>query len=340
MAYKKLDKVFVLSDSSVNCYGFRLMTSGYQLAQYAANPIGYYMHCREEGILVRWDNLTVSNDQITGTPIINLSNERGEQTCAEIEEGFLNAASMGDIVVIEYSTDPAMMLPGQTGPTITKWTNKECSLVDIPGNENALVRLYDQHDNVINLTDLTGGNLNSLSTTGYMKKITLALTAGLLANLKWTGVGEPTEAEVGTAIQNLADKAAKYDALEVETTALKAKVNEQSTKIVELNNAKLSAAITATLEKATADGKITVALRDKLAKDYATNPEGLADLVAAMPKYQSIVGKIGETTAENLAWASWDDYEKNDVTGKKLAALKANNPTEYQRLYDAKFKKD
>jgi len=40
---KKIDREFILSDSSVNVYGFRLLTSGYQIDEYKKNPIGYHI---------------------------------------------------------------------------------------------------------------------------------------------------------------------------------------------------------------------------------------------------------------------------------------------------------
>jgi hypothetical protein len=101
--YKKINRQYVLSDSTVNEYGFRLLTAGYQLASFQKNPIGYYMHRREDGIVVKWEDLCVDDDKIVGTPVVNLSNGRGEQTCDEAENGFLNAASVGHIVVLEYS---------------------------------------------------------------------------------------------------------------------------------------------------------------------------------------------------------------------------------------------
>jgi hypothetical protein len=105
--FKKIDRQYVLSDSSVNEYGFRLLTSGYELATFQKNPIGYYMHRREDGIVLKWEDLHVEDDKVVGMPVINLSNGRGEQTCDEAENGFLNAASVGHIVVVEYSTDAA-----------------------------------------------------------------------------------------------------------------------------------------------------------------------------------------------------------------------------------------
>ncbi len=155
MAGKKIDKEYCLSDSSVNCYGFRLLTSGYQLDQFAKNPIGYHMHNRDGGVVLKWEDLRVDGDKVYGKPVVNMSNPRGKQTVEEVEGGFLNAASVGHIVVLEYSNEDEMKLEGQTGPTVTKWYNGECSLVDIPGNSNALTNLFDRDGNSLTLQDLT-----------------------------------------------------------------------------------------------------------------------------------------------------------------------------------------
>ena len=55
----------------------------------------------------------------------------------KIKKGILNTASAG-LKPIEESEDPALMLPGQTYPTITKSKLKEASITDIPGNGNAI----------------------------------------------------------------------------------------------------------------------------------------------------------------------------------------------------------
>ncbi|MEO6456546.1 MAG: hypothetical protein ABIN97_20890 [Ginsengibacter sp.] len=147
---KRIDKEFVLSDSSVNCYGFRLLTQGYIIEEFKKNPIGYYMHGREGGILLKWDNVQIRGDKIVGYPNINPSHPRANQTIDEINNGYLNAASVGHIVVIESDDSPALKLPGQTLPTITKWFNRECSIVDIPGNSNALA-LFNVKGDIVDL---------------------------------------------------------------------------------------------------------------------------------------------------------------------------------------------
>lgn len=313
----RVDKKYVLSDSSVNVYGFRLLTSGYVLAEYAKNPIGYHMHEREEGVVVKWEDLKVEGDQVTGYPVINLSNERGQQTYDECMNGFLNAASVGHIVVLEWSMEPENMLPGQTGPTITKWYNKECSLVDIPGNCNALTELYDTDNNALNLADLSKPTILTTSKIDNMKVENLTAEALGALNL-----ADNTDAvAVSAAIVALSDRA---------TTAEKA--------LNDLKAENVKEKVKTLLADALAAKKLTVELSAKLEKTYGDKPEELKDLLDAMPAYQSIADRLKAEANEGEGDWKWDDYEKNDPSGKKLADLKANNRAKYDELFNAKFK--
>lgn len=284
------------------------------------------MHRREDGIVLKWEELRVEDDKVLGTPVINLSNGRGLQTCDEAENGFLNAASVGHIVVLEYSTDPEMMLPGQTGPTITKWYNKECSLVDIPGNCNALTRLYDAQENEINLMDL---NITPPVLNAAKQHIIKEL--GVVLQL----ADEPNDKTIIAAVQDLANKV-EYTTEENKTLRNDKQALQQQ--IDDLNSARNRFEITALLDRALEDKKVTIELRNKLANDYATNPEGLKALIAAMPAYRSIAAQLKSKQQDNTeALWLWDDYEKNDPTGKKLKELKANDAVRYKELFDKKF---
>ncbi len=318
--YKKIDKEYILSDSSVNEYGFRLLTSGYQLDAFQKNPIGYYMHRREDGVVLKWDNLRIENDVLYGTPVINLSHDRGPQTCDEAENGFLNAASVGHIVVLEYSTDPEQMLPGQTGPTITKWYNKECSLVDIPGNSNALTQLYDAQENELNLPDFQMQHVK-----GKMQK-EFVLTEECLQALNLTE--DADNATIAASVKKLSS----------ENKTLLNDIYQLQQQLADLNSNHVKFEVKALLDEALENKKITVALKNKLATDYATNPVSLKSLLDAMPAYRSISEHLKATTRDKaeLQW-SWDDYERNDPGGKKLKELKANHTERYKEIFKEKF---
>jgi len=324
--FKKIERSYVLSDSSVNEYGFRLLTSGYQIESFRKNPIGYYMHRREDGIVLKWEDLQVTDDTITGIPVINMSNTRGEQTCNEAENGFLNAASVGHIVVLEYSMDKEMMLPGQTGPTITKWYNKECSLVDIPGNCNALTRLYDAHENELNLVDMNIGKplLPSLPQSIYSE---LCNTLQLAATTEET-----------VLLEKIKTLAGDRQHLKAENLALHADKQKLALQLDEINKIRSQYEITGLLDRALEDKKITVELKSKLAADYAENTEGLKTLLAAMPAYRSIADQLRTRQQDKTeAQWEWDDYERNDPAGNKLRDLRANDAVRYRELFDRKF---
>lgn len=309
--FKKIDKEFLVTDSSVNVYGFRLLTGGYMLQEFEKNPIGYYMHVRDTGVVVRWEDFRVDGDSVYAKPVINLSNSRGQQTVDEIENGFLNAASVGHIMALEYSDDPALLLPGQTGPTVTKWYNRELSLVDIPGNTNALAQLYDKDDNPINLADFSNKIPN-------MK--TIVFTAAMLAAMKLTAESDQTAVE--TSFSDLVAKAAKVDTLQKQLDDLKA---EQSKKEVK-----------SLLDKALdVDKKITKELSDQLEVQFKDNPTGLQNLLAAMPAYKSVTKEIEDKTevTKDLAAKSWDEL----FAAGQLEDLKAKNPTLFKQKFTEAF---
>lgn len=139
---KKIDKEFCITDDSVNVYGYRLLTAGLLMDEVKKNPIGFKMHNRDNGVVVRWEDFRTDNDKVFAKPVINLAHPQGETIVSEIENGFLNAASVGRIVCLGASDLKELMLPSQTGPTVTEWFPREISLVDIPGNYNALANLY------------------------------------------------------------------------------------------------------------------------------------------------------------------------------------------------------
>ncbi len=327
---QKIDKDFLLSDSSVNSYGFRLLTSGYLMDEYKKNPIGYYMHGkaedypREKGVVVKWEDLRVDGDKVFGKPVINMNHPRAQQTIDEIQNGFLNAASMGHLIVIELSNDERDMLPNQSGPTVTKWFNRECSLVDIPGNFNALA-LYDKDENPIDLADFKKPK------THNMKKIELTGAQIAALNLK----AESTDAEVATAFSDLVAKAAKADTLQTELSSKVTKITTLETEIVALKNSTSEKEVNDLIAKGVSDKKITVELGDKLKKNYAGKGAELKDLIDAMPSYAPLGAKMEEEKKKN-------EKEFSDLSAMTANVLMENGKmeivkTKYPDLYKEKM---
>jgi hypothetical protein len=215
------------------------------------------------------------------------------------------------------------MLPGQTGPTITKWYNKECSLVDIPGNCNALTRLYDAQENELNLVDLT-----------IVPPEIRALQQNIVKELCDT-LQLPDEKTLLATVQSLALKMAET---ELENKVLRNDKQTLQEQLDELSNTRNRYEVTALLDRALEDKKITNELRERLANDYAANAVGLKSLLDAMPAYRSIAEYLtNKLQNKSEGQWQWDDYEKNDPAGKKLKELKANEAVRYKELFDKKF---
>lgn len=322
---KKIDRYFQLSDSSVNTYGFRLLTTGYQLADYAANPIGYYMHIREDGVVVKWEDLKVEGDVIMGKPCINMSNNRGQQTVDEVDSGFLNAASMGNFVVLEYTFDDAYMLPGQTGPTVTKWFNRECSLVDVPGNYKSL-KLFDGEGNELNLADFSKPNKFD------MKQI--ILTAAMLQQLGLADSADTAAAE--TALANLSAKAKQADALTAQLQQLQADNAKALKDLADLKAATANAEIDGILQKGLDDKKYTKETMANLKDAYKGNPEGLKKLVEGMQPYNSLVANLNagdDKIAKKYEGKTWEQLDKSGM----LEDLKADNLDLFKQMWKDEF---
>jgi hypothetical protein len=125
-------KEFVISDESENGYGLIVLTSGINTEQFKKNPVMFYNHNREGGVIGRWDNVRKDGDKLLATPIFDESDENGSKIAKKVQDGFIRAASIGiDVTQIEKDK------------TITTCELIECSICDIPSNGNALM-LYHQ----------------------------------------------------------------------------------------------------------------------------------------------------------------------------------------------------
>jgi hypothetical protein len=323
--FKKIEKEFCLTDDSVNVYGYRLLTSGLLMDEVKKNPIGFKMHNRDNGVVVRWEDFRLSDDKVYAKPVINLSHPQGETIVSEIENGFLNAASVGRIVCLDASDDKELMLPGQTGLTITEWFPREISLVDIPGNYNALANLFDINDNELNLADFVKPKNNN------MKKIILSTAMlGLLCLSD-----NSSDDDANKALEDLIDKANKVPGLEKDladkTTALTAKEKELS----DLQTAGVAKEVQDLLAKGETDKKLTKEVSAKLGLSFATDPKGLKDLIDAMPAQTLITDQLADKskTAEAFAGKKWDDlYASNQLEG-----VRTQLPDLYEKLRKERF---
>lgn len=154
-------KTLVLSDESINSYGYRVLTSGIDLKNFRKNPIMLFNHERMSwqgdvynGPIGYWENIRIEDGKLMADAVIDEEDPKGKIIANKLEKNFIRAASIG-FKLIELSEDKKHLLPGQTRPTVTKCELVEVSIVDVPANKNALA-LYDDNGNKIDLTEEAG----------------------------------------------------------------------------------------------------------------------------------------------------------------------------------------
>ena len=123
---------FVISDESVNSYGYVIKTDGIDTSAFERNPVMLYMHERKT-VVGRWDNIRKDGNKLLADAVFDESTELGKTVKAQVENGFLRSASIGVDIVEEKVVNGVK--------TVTKSVLFEVSIVDIPANQNAL-KLY------------------------------------------------------------------------------------------------------------------------------------------------------------------------------------------------------
>jgi hypothetical protein len=308
-------KEVVISNSSLNSYGFRVLTEGIDLTQYKRNPILLWMHTRPTvGVkdevlpLGTVENLRIEGDNLIGTPVFDESDEFAQKVKAKWDAGVLRMVSAG-LDVIAQSDDESVLLPGQTRSTITKSKLREVSIVDIGANDDALQLYFG--DKVVNLSDgqqdlsfLKTVN-NHLNSKKKMKDIALKL--GLAASA--------SESEVLETVSSIVLKASKVDELQAE--------------IDRLNESTIALAV----DSAISSGKITSANREhfvELGKKAGIETlKATFDCMGVVVKPSTVLGHDGDGGSA---------YKRlSEVPAAELQRMYDEDREAYRRLYVAEY---
>ena len=294
-----------ISNEVVNSYGFRLLTSGVDMEQYQRNPVLLYMHERGK-VIGTVENIAVEGQDLVGELVFDEVTSKSKEVAAQWDKGSLRMVSAG-LEIIETSDDQSLLLPGQTGPTVTKWRLMEVSVVDIGANPESL-RLYDSDGNQIELSAngslvlpvINNNNINSMN----QEQIALAL-------------GLPKDATVEQIIARIAELVASSE----EVVTLRAQ-NESIT----------LASITASVETAIRELRPAADKKDQFIE--LGKKIGLDELNATLAAMQPAVKPSGyiEQGEANSQW-----QKLSDVPAGQLLELREKNRAEYRRLYEAEY---
>lgn len=313
----KQTTTFILTDESVNTYGFRLLTNGGDLEQFRRNPVMFYNHNDMETPIGRWENIRVENGQVLADPVFDLEDSFAKKIAGKVERGFLKAASVG-VRIIEQSDDPAFILQGQKLPTVSKWVLREASVVTIGANHNAL-RLYDANDQLLSDDQILKlfDNMGAPTPPQQQKKMKKEIFNLLdLAE-------DSTEEQVQSAIQKLKDDNKKLsDAASEREKADKAARTAEAVKLT---------------DDAIKDGRLNADGKQDMLDLFDADFDKAKKMLSAVPVRKSVKEEIEKqnqgTEAGYLAKLNWDELDK---TGK-LKELKEKHPDIFNQKFEEKF---
>lgn len=317
-------KTFVLHDDSVNTYGFRLLTSGGNLEEFKRNPVMFYRHNDYELPIGRWENIKVEDGRILADAVFDTEDEEAMKIKGKVDRDFIRMASIGTWAPEEYSDDPALKLPGQTGSTITKWTLREASIVAIGANHNAL-RMYDRETGKqIDLAD--SATMLHLFDNSH-KKNNMEKLRNIL-NLADNASDADVEAAVEAVKQERDAAQQENSTLKEENKQLRDQAEQAETE--RKNQQKTEAA--ALVDAAVRDGRIDASGKDAFIALFDANFEQAKKTLAAIPHRKSVTSQIEEPNVQmyDFAGKSWDELDR---AGMLVKLRDADND-----LYREKFK--
>lgn len=310
-----MKKEVVISNSSLNSYGFRVLTEGIDTHQFERNPILLWMHNRplrgttdEVLPLGRVENLRIDGDSLIGTPVFDETDPFAQRIKAKWDAGILKMVSAG-LDVLEQSDAPENLVAGQKFATVTRCRLREVSIVDIGANDDALVLQYQ--GKTINLAESNDEPIflkklfNNLSNTDEMKQISLAL--GLTE--------EATEQAVLEQIEHLKTLAADAE-----------KLNEQ---LAQQKNAAICLAVDSAVEQ----HKILAENKEHFVRlGEAAGLDTLKATLAMMPTMRRPMDLIDQKATSDSTYKTL-----HDVPADRLQQLYDEHHDEYMRLYRAEY---
>lgn len=310
-------KTFILSDESINTYGFRLLTGGADLSQFRKNPVMYLNHDSWDMPIGRWENIRVEDGKILADAIFDMKDEKAAEVAGKVDRGFLKMASVG-LVPIERTEEASLMLPGQKYPTVSRWRLREASIVGIGSNHNAL-RLYDENDKQLDDDEIMQ-LFDKPNFENYMNK----------EFLNMLGLADTAVASEATEALRLV--LADNKRLNAENGVFKTRIDELNA----AEKAKRTAEATALVDEAVKDGRLDAGGKATFLELFEMDHDKAKRTLNAIPKRGSVKSKFEQKS--NLGDADFAKFEKQDWNSIDKAGQLSELRDKFPDLYVEKFK--
>lgn len=299
-----------ISNESLNSFGFRVLTSGMDISQFERNPVLLLMHQRGMVIgLVK--DIRKDGAELTGELVFDEATPESIRVKKQFDFGSLKMVSAG-LDIVELSEDPAVLMPGQIRPTVTRSKLVEVSVVDIGSNDDSLVLYKDG-----NLLKLGKGEECPIPVINNNKPSNQSTQMDL------------TKIALALGLDATADEAA--------VLAKIAELMASSEEVVTLRQEKETmtlAAITQAVETGIAEHRIPADKKDHfigLGKQV-----GLEALNATIGAMNPVV-KLSKVINRQDDGASTEYKKLSEVPADELARLRKEDRETYIRLFKAEY---
>lgn len=323
---------FVVHDETVNTHGFRMLTSGANLEEFNKNPVVLYNHNDWDCPIGRGENMRKEGTQILVDIVFDEEDKEGAKVQGKVERGFIRMASIGAWPPEEVSNDPALKLPGQELPTVTKWTVREVSICSIGSNHNALC-FYDRESKKrIDLTDTSVIKLMDFKQSiNHKTETEMSYLTGLLKLSD-----SASDVAIQEAVQGLIKN---RDDLQVENVQLKANNQTLQGKVDGFEKAQKEVNQTEAIklvDAAVKEGRIDAAGKASWLEDFGENFERSKIRLSSIAQRTTLHDKLntGDQGAKGtiaLRDMSFADILKED----KLKELKKDKELYREKFYAA-----
>ena len=312
MAKKENQKTFVLTDESVNAYGYRVLTSGIGRKQFMKNPVMLYSH--EYGLLPIgvWENVREEGNRLLADAKFDEGDPFAMEVCRKVEEGILKCCSIGfDVLGVDESEE--MKLPGQTGPTVTKAELLECRICAIGANRNAM-----------RLSEEAGMPCPSVKTGSRMTLTKIQGTEPKVINPKNSVTMTEQEQNQMSQLQGQVQQL---------TETNQTLTQERDAAREELKRVR-EAETEALLSAAVKDGRIGENEKASWKEMLSVTPESAKAALAKLHTRASLSQMLESQKGKGeYAGKSWQELDRSG----KLAAFKASDPEGFKALYRETF---
>ena len=305
---------FILSDESVNCYGYRVLTGGIELERFLENPVMLYSHDSGTLPIGRWENVRVEGMVLYADACFDEGDPFAQEVRRKVDECILRCCSIG-FMVETVDESPALRLPGQTGPTVTRCELLECSVCAVGANRNA----------------------RTLAAAGGIKAgDRLALTGDVYRDNKPkpdTMIEQEQQNQIGELQAQVQQLTADNEALRQQLAASETNLEQALAEVQALHAAENESL----LDAAVADGRIGENDRSPWAMMLDVTPESARKALAGLSKRASLSQMLENGKARSrYAGKTWSDLDREGL----LAQLKHDDPETFKALYREKFGAD